>query len=199
MLEYTESLAIALSGTNALGAPVRIHRDQKPVKAVEKRWDWIRRGAPLIVEIGPRDTTKQQVTYLRRDAITRNDGKANMQTIDKSTFLARAGGMLEEIQSGLYTEARRFRDNRIIDGIENVNGLAEYFSIDPEDVGSGSKGWVRAGWCQPNGDEMRAVEEQLKALTLTIRNAPSDQPLNLGRCIFSGKEATEQILIGRSY
>jgi prolyl-tRNA synthetase len=46
---------------------------------------------------------------------------------------------------------------------------------------------------------MDAIEDQLKALKLTIRNAPMDQPETKGKCIFTGKDGVEEILIARSY
>ena len=41
--------------------------------------------------------------------------------------------------------------------------------------------------------------EKLKALKLTIRNAPADQPSSFGACIFTGAPGVEEILIGRAY
>jgi len=43
------------------------------------------------------------------------------------------------------------------------------------------------------------VEQKLKALKLTIRNAPEDQPESFGACIFTGAAGTQEILIGRAY
>jgi prolyl-tRNA synthetase len=39
----------------------------------------------------------------------------------------------------------------------------------------------------------------LKALKLTIRNAPLHQPAQHGVCIFTGAPGVEQILIARAY
>jgi prolyl-tRNA synthetase len=43
------------------------------------------------------------------------------------------------------------------------------------------------------------VDAKLKALKLTIRNAPMDQPPEFAPCLFSGKPGVEEILIGRAY
>jgi prolyl-tRNA synthetase len=58
---------------------------------------------------------------------------------------------------------------------------------------------VRVPWSKPGGTALEAVETKLKALKLTIRNAPLDQPENFGPCIFTGAAGVEEILIGRAY
>src|SRR5690606_1979607 len=55
LLDYCDELRIALAQEIALGEPVRVLLDRKAGKAAAKRWDWVRKGAPIIVEVGPRD------------------------------------------------------------------------------------------------------------------------------------------------
>jgi prolyl-tRNA synthetase len=43
------------------------------------------------------------------------------------------------------------------------------------------------------------VVERLKALKLTIRNAPTDAAPADGACLFTGRPAVERVLIGRAY
>ena len=57
----------------AFGQPVRALLDTKKIKSAEKRWNWVRRGAPIIVEIGPRDAAGGKVTYMRRDDLRDGD------------------------------------------------------------------------------------------------------------------------------
>ncbi len=52
----------------------------------------------------------------------------------------------------------------------------------------------------PTGADLDKVVERLKALKLTIRNAPMGQTGHPGApCIFTGAPAVERVLIGRSY
>ena len=44
-----------------------------------------------------------------------------------------------------------------------------------------------------------AIEGKLKALKLTLRNVPGDQPTSFGKCIFTGAPGVEEILIARAY
>ena len=52
---------------------------------------------------------------------------------------------------------------------------------------------------KPTGAELEAIGDRLKALKLTIRNAPLDQPATFGACVFTGRPGVEEILIGRAY
>ena len=54
-------------------------------------------------------------------------------------------------------------------------------------------------WSRPTGPALERVSERLKALKLTIRNAPLTQPNSLGRCVFTGEPGVEEILIARAY
>ena len=199
VLKYTEALVSQLMDGKTLGRPVRVHLDKKPTKAVEKRWNWIRRGAPVIAEVGGRDAAAGQVTFLRRDQVYRKNGKANLQSLERSEFIGRCVRILDEIQGALLAEARTRRNALIVEGIKDLNELTQYFGNDSEGPDAVVKGWVRAGWSRPTGTDLQALENQLKPHALTVRNAPLEQPTNPGRCIFTGENAKEQILIARAY
>jgi len=92
-------------------------------------------------------------------------------------------------------------DDNIRSDIKTFEALADYFgpAADDEDATSAFKGWVRASWSRPTGAALDAVVTRLKALKLTIRIAPNDQPSSFGVCIFSGQPGVEDVLIGRAY
>ena len=60
-------------------------------------------------------------------------------------------------------------------------------------------GWVELQWSKPTGPALDTVVEQLKALKLTIRNAPADAAPAQGDCFFTGAPAVERILVARAY
>ncbi len=194
VLAYCENLVKALCGMHAFGQPVRALLDLKKIKSAEKRWNWVRRGAPLIVEVGPRDAAGGNVTYMRRDDL-RDGDKVKSIVKPRVDFIEGAVQLLTEIQAGLYAEAKARLDGNIVRGIASFEALAAHFGEDDESF----KGWVRAPWARPSGEALEAVGAKLKALKLTIRNAPADQPSEFGACIFSGAPGVEEILIGRAY
>jgi prolyl-tRNA synthetase len=184
----------ALGGMTAFGQPVRVLLDKKPIKSAEKRWNWVRRGAPLIVEVGPRDAAGGNVTYMRRDDLRDGDKVKSIVKL-RVDFVEGAVQLLTEIQAGLYAEAKARLDGNIVKDITSFEALSAYFGEDDESF----KGWARVSWGKPSGAELEAVGAKLKALKLTIRNAPADQPAEFGACIFSGGPGVEEILIGRAY
>ena len=201
VLTYCDALAKDLCAQVALAAPVRAVVDKKPGRSADKRWDWIRRGAPLIVEIGPRDAAGGQVTVMRRDALRNADEKLNSASQPRDAFVAAAPRLLAEIQAGLYAQAKARLDGNIRADIQTFDDLAAYYgpAAEDDDAATAFKGWVRAPWSRPSGAALEAVEQRLKGLKLTIRNAPMDQPANYGPCLFTGDAGVEEILIGRAY
>ncbi|HEX4179951.1 MAG TPA: aminoacyl--tRNA ligase-related protein [Caulobacteraceae bacterium] len=201
VLAYCDALAKDLCAGAALAAPIRAVVDRKPGRSADKRWDWVRRGAPVIVEIGPRDAAGGQVTYMRRDALRTPEDKLASKAMARDEFIAAAPALLAEIQAGLHAEAKARLDANIRGDIASFDELAGYFgpAAEDDDAAAAFKGWVRAPWSKPSGEALEAVEQRLKGLKLTIRNAPMDQPSSLGPCLFTGAPGVEEILIGRSY
>ena len=200
VLDYCEALARELTGLSAFGYPVRALVDRKAIRSGEKRWNWVRRGAPVIVEVGPRDVAGGQVTFMRRDDL-RDGDKVRSHAAPRAEFVAGVPALLAEIQAALFAEAKARLDGNIRTGINTFEALADYFGPagDDDEAGGAFRGWVRASWARPEGDELEAVANRLKALKLTLRNAPLDQPKSFGTCIFTGRPGVQEILIARSY
>jgi prolyl-tRNA synthetase len=200
VLAFAQALVKDLHGLVALGEPVRALLDTKAQKSSDKRWNWVRRGAPLIVELGPRDAAAGQVSFMRRDAL-RDGDKVKSQQLPRDAFVAAVPGLLAEIQQALYDEAKARLSANISTEVKTFEALAEFFGPAAEDDEAGApfKGWVRASWSRPTGEALEAVEARLKALKLTLRNAPADQPSTFAPCIFTGVPGVEEILIGRAY
>jgi prolyl-tRNA synthetase len=194
VLKYCEDLVAMLNKERAFGQPLRAHLDTKKIKSAEKRWNWVRRGAPIIIEIGPRDAAGGQVTYMRRDML-RDGDKVKSIAKPRQDFLENAVQLLAEIQAGLYAEAKARLDNNIKSGVTDWRGVEDYFAGGDDEF----KGWLKVSWSKPTGAELDAVDNKLKALKLTIRNAPLQQPDTFATCLFTGKPGVEEILIGRAY
>jgi len=199
VLEYGHRLVSELQSKTALGNRLRVLLDIKPLKSAEKRWNWVRRGAPIIAEIGPRDAAASQVTFLRRDELYDGE-KIRSRALPRETFVASVPQMLGQMQERLFREAKDRLDANIVTGIRTFDDLKEYFGAGvEEDEGSEFRGWVRASWARPSGEALDKVEAQLKALKLTLRNVPDQQPKSVGTCLFTGKPGVEEILIARAY
>jgi len=192
VLDHCKALARELNGLAAFGEPVRALVDAKAAKA--KRWTWVKKGAPLIVEVGPRDLAAGNVALIRRDRLYDANGKLASAFLARGDFVAQAPALLEEIQAALHGEAKARLEANITRGIADFAGIAAHF----ESAGKFA-GWVEVQWARPTGADLDAVAERLKTLKLTIRNTPLDAPAADGACVFSGAPAVERILVGRSY
>jgi prolyl-tRNA synthetase len=193
VIDYCKALQAELAKLVSLGEPVRALLDLKPAKAATKRWGWVKKGAPVIVEVGGRDVAGGNVSVLRRDRLYREDGKLDSKVVARGDFLGIAATMLEEIQRDLHAEADgRLRAN--IAPVDDWAGVEAAFA----DTKS-NPGWVDVRWSKPTGAALEKVVERLKALKLTIRNAPMGQGTPEGVCVFTGEPAVERVLVGRSY
>ena len=195
VLAYGEMLVKRLVSQTALGERIRALLDLKRIKSSEKRWNWVRRGAPIIVEIGPRDAAGGQVTFLRRDDLRDGDKTKNV-SMGLDEFVARAPAMLAAIQANLYAEAKARQDANIEDGVRDFGGLTEFFGPDET---AAMKGWARVPWSRPSGAALDDIDERLKGMKLTLRNTPMGQGAPSGKCVFTGADAVETVLVGRSY
>ena len=194
LVDYCKAIEKELK---ALG--IRVLVDLKATKSAEKRWGWVRRGAPVIVEIGGRDAAGGNVTFMRRDKL-RDGDKVISHTKPRPEFVAGAKALLDEIQAGLYAEAKARLDGNIVRGITTFDALADYFGQAAGDDEAGAfKGWAEVAWARPEGAELEAIADRLKALKLTIRNAPLGQGKVEGKCLFTGQPAKELVLIARAY
>ncbi|MCP5385052.1 MAG: proline--tRNA ligase [Altererythrobacter sp.] len=195
LIEYCEKLRASLASAEALGERVRVLLDKKPGKAAAKRWDWVRKGVPVIIEVGGRDMENGVVSLLRRDRLWNTEnGKTAFETPSAETAGQAIPALLEEIQASLFDEARDRRDANITRGIDTLDALTEFYNSNGR-----YPGWVEVQWAKPTGAALDTVVEKLKELKLTIRNVPMQTGAVDGACIFTGEPAVERIYVARAY
>ena len=97
VLEACDNLAARLRGHRYADVPVEVTVDRRDLGGGVKNWEWIKKGVPLRVEIGPRDLEKNAVEVSRRDQAV----KAK-ESMPMNEFVARAPEILGSIQNSLY-------------------------------------------------------------------------------------------------
>ena len=192
VLDYCRTLAGELRAVTAFGEAVRVLLDTKAIKASNKRWAWVKKGAPLIVEVGPRDVAGGNVSVIQRTALYTGEGKLNSKIMARADFMAQAATLLDTVQADLSSEANKRLQANIA---RDVTDLAAHFRGGEEKA----VGWVEVQWARPTGAALAKIVEQLKALKLTMRNIPMDAAAVDGPCFFTGAKAVERILVGRTY
>ena len=192
VLAAAEQLAEQLRSVTYDGAPLGIEVDKRDLGGGVKSWEWIKKGVPLRVEIGPRDLESGNVAVMRRDQPVKS--KEFMPGAD---FAARAAELLSAIQDNLLQRAQEFRDanTRVIDSKEEF-----YDFFTPKNTG---KPEIHGGFALAHWSGSREVEEKVKSdLKVTIRCIPFDDPATSaesGVCIFTGEPSARRVVWAKSY
>ena len=194
VLDYCKSLAKDIAKLRAFDEPVRVKLDVTGAKTQTKRWSWVKKGAPVILEIGPRDMAEGKVAMIRRDALYQDSGKLDTKFLAKDDFIPEIPALLQEIQSKLHNEADARLQSNITRGFVEWSEVERFYKENKK-----YPGWLEVQWCKATGDELDAIEERLKKLKLTFRNVPVEAAPVDGQCIFTGKPAVERIIIGKAY
>ncbi len=194
VLNFCTALTKQIAALRAFDETVRVKLDKSGMKASNKRWAWVKKGAPLILEIGPRDVAEGNVSALRRNALYKDNGKLDSQILAKDTFAAQVPALLEEIQAKLHGEAKQRLDSNITRGLTDFADVQKFYKENKK-----YPGWLEVQWCRATGEELDQIEDRLKKLKLTFRNVPQEAAAVDGNCIFTGKPAVERILIGKAY
>jgi prolyl-tRNA synthetase len=189
VLEAAGKLAAELRAQSVFGEPVRVEIDRRDAGGGVKNWDWIKKGVPLRIEIGPRDLEKGVVAVSRRDR-----GPKEKEFPAQADFVAGAAALLEEMQAGLLARATQFRDEHT----KTIDSAADFYafftpqnSAQPEIHG----GFVLAHW-----DGTSETEEKIKDdLKVTIRCIPRDANPEAGVCPFSGRPSARRVVWAKSY
>ncbi len=92
IVDYCKALQAELAKLSAFGEPVRALLDLKPAKAATKRWGWVKKGAPIVIEVGGRDVAGGNVSVIRRDRLYREDGKLDSAVVAQADFVGEATG-----------------------------------------------------------------------------------------------------------
>ncbi len=66
VLPYCQSLKSELEASRYDDEPVRVRLDDRDLRGGDKKWQWVKRGVPVLVEVGPRDVQGGGVFRTRR-------------------------------------------------------------------------------------------------------------------------------------
>ena len=176
------------------GEKIRVKLDKRDRSSVDKFWEWTRKGAPVILEIGKRDADGNNVMLKERIKLGSPEGK---QILSRSEFENTIVERIENIQAEMFKRAQNRLQNNIRTDITTQKAFQEYFAQSNEWIADGKQGkvaFVRGKWSgDPNSEEL------LKAMKITIRCIPFDQSGTQGECLLTGKPATMDVIYARSY
>jgi len=178
---YCESLKADLLAQRYDDEPIRVRIDDRDIRGGEKKWQWVKKGVPFRVEVGPRDVAADYVFLSRRDI----GGKG--QSTPRSDFVATVSATLAEIQQALFDRAAQAREEATV----QIDTLDEFEKFFAEKAPGG------LAYCHfVDGPEMEA---KLKTLKVTARCVPIDGADEAGSCIFTGQASTRRGVFARAY
>lgn len=168
---------------------IRYFVDDRDMTNSEKSWHWIKKGAPLRIEIGPRDIENNSVFIGRRD----KDAK-DKQSLSSKDFVAQLISILDEIQSNIFNRALEFRKENTKQ-IDDKDEFYKFFT--PKDIEKPEihGGFANSHWCGSNDCE-DAIKSELK---VTIRCMPNNAELEDGNCIYCNKPSKKRVIFAKSY
>ncbi len=189
VIEACDNLAARLRDIRYADVPIEVTVDRRDLGGGVKNWEWIKKGVPLRVEIGPRDLEKNAVEVSRRDQAVK--AKESMAV---NEFVTRVPEILGSIQDSLYERAKEFRDanTRVI---ESKKDFYDFFT--PKNP---AKPEIHGGFALAHWNGSREVEEQIKNdLKVTIRVVPLGDSPEPGKCIFTGESSGRRVVWAKSY
>lgn len=188
VLEYCAQLQQALINQNFAKQPIRVQIDNRDMRGGEKNWQWIKKGIPIRLEIGPRDVATNSVLMGRRDMAPNEK-----QGLAFNEFVAQASTFLDQIQQNLFTRAKNFLSDNTVE-IANLNDFKAFFTPQNAD-----KPEIHGGFAKCFAVDESTLDEYLKPLKVSARCIPLEQSGEAGICIFTGKPADKKIIFAKAY
>ncbi|MBN1783635.1 MAG: proline--tRNA ligase [Alphaproteobacteria bacterium] len=139
---------------------IRALVDTTDARSSDKMWKWVKKGAPIRVEIGERELDAGSLSYVRRDI-----GKESKETLSTNDFLGKIDSVLEAMQTDIYEKHKAFT----LDNTRTAKKLTDAEKWFKE----GFKGFVLLPLSETEGAAFETVAEKYK---VSRRCMPLDKP-----------------------
>jgi prolyl-tRNA synthetase len=187
VLPYCKSLSAELAAQQYEGESVRVRIDDRDLRGGDKKWQWVKRGVPVRLEIGMRDIGGGTLMPARRDLADRP------AKISRGELVATIAALLTDIQQSLFNRALAVREAATV-WINNLAEFEKFFTPknadDPEIHGG-------LAWC--HFVDSPTMDEKLKELKVTIRCIPVEGDEEPGKCIFTGQASSHRGVFAKAY
>lgn len=189
ILSYAQKVAAEIEKGLFFDQKISVHVDRREIRGGEKNWEWIKKGVPIRIEIGPREIEGKTVALLRRDRPHKEKEKLSF---DELPIVVPK--LLEQIQQSYFQEAKKFQQKNLHENIKTFDELKTFFTPKNQEKPEIHGGFVKAKWC---GD--LETEKLLEDLKVSIRCLPIGQSGTQGTCILTGRPATLDAIFAKSY
>jgi len=192
VLDWCKALAADLRAQTFAGAPVRVEIDDRDLRGGDKVWQWIKKGVPIRLEIGPRDIDKDSVFMARRDK-----GPKEKVSVARGQMVATVASLLQEIQDGLKARAAAYRAEHTRT-IDSKDEFYAYFTPPPT-ADENAPTPIHGGFALTHFAGDVEVEKKIKDdLGVTVRCIPlaDGEP---GTDPFTGKPSPKRVVWAKAY
>lgn len=186
VMPFCEGLKKDLSAQQYADEPVRVRIDDRDIRGGDKKWQWVKRGVPIRLEIGLRDIEGGTLFPARRDGV-------KSDKVAPAEFVAKIAATLAKMQQGLFDRAAKLRDEATVK-IDSLAEFEKYFTPKNADEPE-----IHGGLAYCHFVDTPEIEAKLKELKVTVRCVPIDGPEEPGTCIFTGKPSTKRGVFAKSY
>jgi len=187
VLAFCEAFKARVEAMNYAGRPLRVELDKRDMRGGEKRWSWIKRGIPLIAEVGPKDLAAESIFLQRRDTGEKTAIKAD-------AFLDTLPERLDAIQDALLTRARQHRTENTV-AIDSKADFVDFFTPQSASKPEIHGGFALCHWAGTAEEEAALAREH----KVTIRCVPFEGHEGTGRCPFTGRESKSRVIFAKAY
>ncbi len=192
VLQAAVTLKEQIAGQRYADGSIRVEVDRRDIAGGAKNWEWIKRGVPIRIEIGPRDLSAGTIALSRRDQPVKD--KVFKPSAE---IVSQLPAILGEIQKNLFDRAKLLRDSNTV-RIDSKKDFYDYFTpLDKE------KPEIHGGFALAHWSGSAEVEAQIKQeLKVTIRCIPFDPEVRddrPGKCVLSGEPSPRRVLFAKSY
>jgi prolyl-tRNA synthetase len=191
VLDYCRAVAAELRTQRFGDRPIGVTVDERDERGGEKVWQWIKKGVPLRVEVGPRDMDKDALFVARRDRTPKDK-----QSIPRGEFIASIVPTLQSIQDTLLERARAHHQEHTR-RIDTKEEFYEFFAS-PRDQ-ENAPAPIHGGFALAHFSGDVELEQRIKDdLGVTVRCIPfeASEP---GTCPFTGKPSAQRVVWAKAY
>ena len=189
VMDFVKPLVEKLRAVRYQERKLRIEVDARDMTGGERAWNWVKKGVPIRLEIGPRDIASNSVFMGRRDA----DAKQK-QSVPVDAFVAGVVDTLEDIQQSIFRKAKDYAAEHT-KNIDDTDAFYAFFTPENAENPEIHGGWANSHWCGSADCETKMKDD----LKVTIRNIPLDAKDESGACIVCGKPSQRRVLMAKSY
>jgi prolyl-tRNA synthetase len=190
ILTACENFAKRLNEKIFFGRNIEVEIDKRDANGGVKNWEWIKKGVPIRIEIGPRDLEKNQVAIARRD---REHRKKDFVNIDQA--IEQIPEMLSDIQNKLLEKASAYSAAHTVK-INTMEEFKKFFTAKNESKPEIHGGFALCHWAGSRDDEAK-IKQDFKVTIRCIPNASVYK--EEGKCILTGKPSQQRVVFAKSY